>query len=351
MISFYPGPSRVHEQIPSYVVEAYDQGILSINHRSEAFMGICSQTISLLKSKLSIPEDYTVVFTSSATECWEIIAQSLVEKESHHFFNGAFGKKWFDYTKKLRPEAKKYEFDPEKELPIKQDLTSSSGVICITQNETANGTQVHMPLIADLKKTYPDHLIAVDATSSMAGIYLNFSEADIWFSSIQKCFGLPAGMGVMICSPRAIKKARELQENDHYNSLNFILKNIERFQTPYTPNVLYIYLLMRLMEDSPSIAAVEAKLKQRVREYEDTIVASDRFSLLINNELVRSTSVIVVEGNEDAILALKKKAEQAGLTLGNGYGPLKATTFRIANFPALKEEEVRLLQEFLKNNI
>ena len=93
MISFYPGPSRVHDEIPEYVKEAYKKGILSINHRSEAFMKLSERTITLLKSKLEIPEDYTVLYTTSATECWEIIAQSVIQKSSFHFFNGAFGKK------------------------------------------------------------------------------------------------------------------------------------------------------------------------------------------------------------------------------------------------------------------
>src|SRR5688572_22240560 len=99
MISFYPGPSRVHDEIPQYVKEAYKKGILSINHRSDGFMEISEKTIGLLREKLNIPKDYTVFYTSSATECWEIIAQSLVTKKSHHIFNGSFGQKWFEYTK------------------------------------------------------------------------------------------------------------------------------------------------------------------------------------------------------------------------------------------------------------
>ena len=78
MISFYPGPSRVHDEIPDYVQDAYDEGVLSINHRSEAFMKISEKTIRLLKSRLDIPGDYSVFYTTSATECWELIAQSVM---------------------------------------------------------------------------------------------------------------------------------------------------------------------------------------------------------------------------------------------------------------------------------
>ena len=106
MISFYPGPSRVYDEIPKYVKEALAQGILSMNHRSDEFISLSRKTVALLKTKLSIPKDYTIFFTSSATECWEIIAQSIIQKESTHIYNGAFGEKWYDYTKRLHPEAK-----------------------------------------------------------------------------------------------------------------------------------------------------------------------------------------------------------------------------------------------------
>src|SRR5688500_9988601 len=101
MISFYPGPSRVHDHIPDYVREAFDRGILSINHRSDEFMEISERTISLLKSKLAIPKDYTIFYTTSATECWEIIAQSIIKEFSFHFHSGAFGKKWYEYTSRI----------------------------------------------------------------------------------------------------------------------------------------------------------------------------------------------------------------------------------------------------------
>jgi phosphoserine aminotransferase len=36
------------------------------------------------------------------------------------------------------------------------------------------------------------------------------------------------------------------------------------------------------------------------------------------------------------------------MQLGSGYGPLKPTSFRIANFPAITDEEFDRLIDFLK---
>ena len=174
LISFYPGPSRVYSNIPEYLYEAYMDGVLSYNHRSSEFSAIMKETIGLLYEKLLIPEDYKFVFLSSATECWEVIAQSLTVKKSFHFYNGAFGEKWMSSAKKLRPEVTGVAFDRESELPVDHQVDAENEIICVTSSETSNGTMVRDSLIAQLKANHPKKLIAVDATSSMAGINHDF---------------------------------------------------------------------------------------------------------------------------------------------------------------------------------
>lgn len=349
MISFYPGPSRVHDKIPKYVKDACHRGLLSMNHRSDEFMTLCETTVSLLKERLNIPENHTVLFTSSATECWEILAQSLVKKESLHIYNGGFGEKWFDYTKRLRPGTKALQFDCEQEINLKNIKPSKSELICITQNETSNGTQVSDALIASIQKKYPHAVIAVDATSSMAGIALNFKHADIWFASVQKCFGLPAGLAVMVCSPKAIERIMSIKENNHYNSLVFMIEMMSKWQTSYTPNVLGIYLLMRVLKDSKNISSVHKKIETRAREWQVFFKKGTHLKLYIHNQKVRSQTVITITGNPELLTEVKTKAKKKGFLLGEGYGKLKSETFRIANFPATKSSEIKKLMSFLKD--
>lgn len=350
MISFYPGPSRIYEQIPAYVKDACKKGILSINHRSLEFVQMSEKTIGLLKKKLNIPEDYMIYYTSSATECWEIIAQSLVTKKSYHIFNGSFGQKWHNYTKCICSGARDYAFDKEEVLnPKKYRFGAGGGVICITQNETSNGTQVSNTIIRQLKENNPNHLVAVDATSSMAGIELDFKAADIWFASVQKCFGLPAGLGIMACSPQALKEVKRINEKDHYNSLTFMTEMMGRWQTPFTPNVLNIYLLMRVMEDAEPIAAVHKKIMKRYKGWIAFLETTESLCHLIKNKVVHSNTVIPMAGSPEFISRVKAQAAKNGFLLGEGYGALKPFTFRIANFPALKKREIQKLQAFLKS--
>ncbi len=350
MISFYPGPSRVHDEIPKYVKEAARLGIMSINHRSEEFVAISKKTITLLKQKLNIPKNYTVFFTSSATECWEIIAQSWITDKSYHLYNGAFGQKWFEYTKKLKPGATPLPFDREVALDPAQLLVDDrNAIICLTQNETSNGTQVSNKIISAIKKSNPHHLIAVDATSSMAGVILDFKSADIWFASVQKCFGLPAGMGIMACSPVAIARAQEINNTHYYNSVVFMVAMMAKWQTPYTPNVLAIYLLMRVLEKMKPIREVHALTLKRYTEWRSFFEQSKSLKLLIKNKLVHSITVLPIEGNPVRLNKIKQNAKKKGFLLGEGYGDIKTTTFRIANFPAIKNSEIHELRRFLSN--
>lgn len=349
MISFYPGPSRIHDEVPRYVKDASAEGVLSMNHRSEEFVKLSKKTVALLKQKLSIPKDYTVLFTSSATECWEIIAQSVTVGKSHHFHNGAFGQKWFEYTRKIRPDAVSFPFGLDEPLnPKKLILSDKEGVLCVTQNETSNGTQVTNGIIRELRKNNPGYLIAVDATSSMGGIVLDFASADLWLASVQKCFGLPAGLGLLICSPKAVVRARESAETKHYNSLPFLLDMAEKFQTSCTPNVLAIYLLMRVLENSPSIRDVNAKLETRYQDWVSFLAKRKTIQHLVTQSSVRSTTVLPVSGDEATVSKIKKLAKKEGILLGEGYGEYKPLTFRIANFPALKDKEIKLLKAFLE---
>ena len=348
-LNFYPGPSKVYDQVKDYLTMAFDEGILGIQHRSEKFMEISKSTVALLKKKLNIPQDYYVFFTSSATECWEIMAQSLVKRKSFHIYNGAFGQKWLEYTKKLCPEASGVAFDLNSELPV-ADLQApvDTDLICITQNETSNGTQLKETTILNLFNRFPDPLIAVDATSSMAGINLKYIKADIWFASVQKCFGLPAGLAVLVCSPRTIFRAKQLNERAHYNSLVAMYEKMLNFQTTYTPNVLNIYLLNKVLEQRPLIKVIDKDLVHRGQQLYDFFQEqlSGSISLLVENPEVRSTTVLALKGDLKQIDEIKKNAARNGITLGNGYGQWAKNTFRIANFPAIVDREYETLKEF-----
>ena len=342
--NFYPGPSRVYSNVPEYIYEAYMDGFMSTNHRSDLFIDLMSETKALLREKLLIPSGYEIAFVSSATECWEIIAQSLTFKGSAHFYNGAFGEKWFEYASKIQ-SAKGVSFDINEALPV-QELGADYDLIAVTQNETSNGTEVSNALLKQLRDSNPDQLIAIDATSSLGGVQLEFENADVWYASVQKCLGLPAGLALMILSPKAVSRAFEINENKHYNSLVNIIENTRKNQTHHTPNVLGIYLLSRTQKISKGIQYLNEKTLLKGKYYQEVIRTHERLSFLVKNESVRSRTVLAIKHDDPA--AILADASLYGIVLGAGYGQWKKSSFRIANFPAIKVKEIEKLVGYLE---
>ena len=340
MLSFYPGPSKVHPEALGYIQEAFEQGIVSINHRSERFEKLLEATFEVLHQKWNIPSNYTIYFVSSATEAWEIVIQSLVREKSTHVYNGAFGKKWAHYAAST---AESIEFSLDQNLaeiglqlgPIKGDT------LCLVQSETSNGTG--QQIRRDDFQLTEDALIAVDATSSMGGIELPWDEADVWLASVQKCIGIQAGMGLLICSPKALARAKELNRATHYNDVLFLEENRRMSQTQMTPNVLGIYLVYRLTQQLPSLSEVHLATLAKMKVWTDFWDNQPDFSYLIENPELRLPTVLALTGNPEKIKQLHKICLEKGIELGKGYGEWKETSFRIANFPSHTFEDIETL--------
>jgi phosphoserine aminotransferase len=349
MYTFNPGPSQVYPQVRRHLQDAFDEGWLSAPHRGERFVQLMRQTIQELKNKLNVPQDYTVFFMSSATECWEVLTQSLTPTKSYHLYSGAFGEKWYEYAKALRPESIGVQFgiDEVPDVLNLPGLDEKTDLVCVTQNETSNATQLRDGVILNLyNRLSSNTLLAVDATSSMAGIQLKYIKADIWYASVQKCFGLPAGLSVMLLSPKAVERLRKINERSHYNSLTAQYEKMLNFQTTHTPNVLGIYLLSRSLADRAPIKQVHQHLQDRATKLYDYFDQATQLTPLITNPETRSTTVIGLQGPPALIEEVKRRALAQELQLGSGYGPWKPTSLRIANFPAIPDAAFEQLVQF-----
>ncbi|MBD0400405.1 aminotransferase class V-fold PLP-dependent enzyme [Flammeovirga sp. EKP202] len=347
MISFYPGPSKIEPLVGEYMQEAIDSQLIEYNHRSPQFMEMMKSCIKVVKEKLNIPKNYHVLFASSATECWEISAQSF-DANFIHIYNGAFGKKWANYNEHINKSVTHIAYSPQKRISlnkIKIDKKQKN-IFCLTNCETSNTTKVHSKTIQKLRSRFPKSLIFVDATSAMSGVNINWRSADFWYASVQKCFGLPAGLSVMVCSPKLLKEMK--QEDFHYNSLHSIYQNNLKFQTTHTPNILNIFLLKKVMENRAFISKVYDHLRKRGNRVKKELIRLG-FTPLISSSQLQSETVIGVKCDPNDLQKIKEKALENGILLGNGYGPWKNNSFRIANFPAHSDNDFEHLISFLKS--
>lgn len=329
--------------------KALKLNIASISHRSTQFEEICRQTTTLLKKLLEIPPTYSIFFVSSGTEAMERTIENVVEKESFHFINGSFSKRFFDTACELRKKPKKIDVNLGEGFDFANiTISKTAELICLTHNETSTGVILPAKQIANIKKAHPDKLIALDIVSSAPYVKIDFRLTDIVFFSVQKGFGLPAGLGIMIISPKAIDKAEKLEKKGinigTYHSFPTLKKWADKNQTPETPSVLHIYLLSQVLTDMLKIGiqTIRKQTDQKAKLLYSFLDHHPRWSAFVKDKKFRSPTVIVADlGNEQK--SIKEALAKKGLIVGNGYGQHKHTHLRIANFPSHSVKDVKKL--------
>jgi len=107
-IFFTPGPSQLYPTVEKHLAKGLSENLYSISHRSKLFQQIYLETTSNLKKLLKIPENYSIFFVSSGTECMERIVENCVEKYSFHFVNGAFSQRFYETAVELKKQALEY---------------------------------------------------------------------------------------------------------------------------------------------------------------------------------------------------------------------------------------------------
>lgn len=353
-IYFTPGPSELYFTVPDHIKQALNDKVASISHRSKKFEEIYKSAVNNIRQLLNIPENYHIFFTGSATEIWERIIQNCVGEHCSHFVNGSFSERFYETALELGKQAEK--FEAQEGSCVKTDAIEISGdseLIAFTQNETSTGAAQPLEDIYNIKSRYPDSLIAVDVVSTLPYINLDYTKIDTAFFSVQKGFGLPAGLGVWLVNNRCLEKAGNLLKAGKnigtYHSLTSLLGKGTKNQTPETPNVLGIYLLSKVCEDmlDKGIAQIRKETEYKAAVLYNAIKNNAFLDAFVEEEAYRSKTVVVAETTISSSKVIKK-IEEKGLIIGSGYGPYKDTHLRIANFPTHSKEQTEQLADMLE---
>ena len=338
-----PGPSELYFTVDFHLKQAFKKGIPSISHRSNEFRSIYSSIKEDLPQLLNLPDNFKILFTSSATEVWERITQNLISKESFHFTNGAFADKFVDTVKSYQNTPGVYRVEEGQAFDLSTfEIPESAELISITQNETSTGTRFPLEDISMIRQKYPQQIITVDAVSSIPYEKFDFTKIDTLYFSVQKCFGLPAGLGIWLVNERCEEKANLIKEQNgslgSYHSLPSLLKMYEKDQTPETPNVLGMYLFSKVIQDilSKGIDQIRREINYKAALMYQTLSVHNLLNPFVRNEEIRSKTVIVA--NHPDVPMVLDFLKSNHLVVGNGYGKFKNLHIRIANFPTHSKE-------------
>ncbi len=350
---FTVGPSELYPIVPSKIKQALKDGMLSISHRAHIFDELFQSTTNNLRTLLSIPKKHSIFFLSSGTEGMERIIQNMAKRKTLHLVNGAFAKKFYQLALQLKKEPLKIEAEYGKSFDWKElSIPRSTELVCVTQNETSTGVAIDLKQLYTLKRKNPKVLFAVDVVSSIPYVDVDYTKVDAVFFSVQKGFGLPSGLGVLIVSPAAIDKSLSLEKHGvsigSYHSFSSLKECADKFQTPETPNILDIYLLNEVIQDmlKKGIDVLREETKIKATLIEKCVENNPKLTYLAKNKKHRSqtTHVILVQGGSESCI---KTLQKNKYLVNAGYGSMKKDCIRIANFPAHTIEDMKKLVGYL----
>jgi phosphoserine aminotransferase len=353
-INFTPGPSQLYFTVEDHARQAFKDGIPSLSHRSKAFEKISQEATEGLRELLNIPKDYHLYFTGSANEIWERVIQNLVEQQSFHFVNGAFSKRFYEIAGLLNKSPLKIEVEQGKGFDAAINIPKEAELIAITHNETSSGVSLPLSTIYEYRQRYHEALIAVDAVSSLPFPDFDYKKLDTVFFSVQKGFGLPAGLGVWIVNDKCIAKADALLSKGisigSYHNIPSLHSHALKNQTPETPNVLSIYLLGKVVQDMlrRGISAIRKETEYKAAVLYQALQQHNLVQAFVKDQSFQSKTVIVADCGEHTAKLTNYLIEK-GMQPGDGYGASKKTQLRFANFPTHSKEQYELLVDSLNS--
>ena len=193
---------------PGWTVDALKGALVGRSHRSKEGKARLQEVSDRMKKVLGLPADYRIgVVAGSDTGAVELAMWTMLGPRPVDIFGWeSFGKGWItDAVKYLKlPDVREYKADYGK-IP---DLTKAdfSHDVIFTMNGTTSGVKV--PGLEWIRSDR-EGLTICDATSGIFAMEMEYSKLDVITFSWQKVLGGEAAHGVIIMSPRAVKRMEE----------------------------------------------------------------------------------------------------------------------------------------------
>jgi len=348
-IYFTPGPTQLFYSFQDHFRDALRKDLGSVSHRSVAFIKTVEETTNALKELLQIPDGYHLFFLNSANEAWDRIMQNLVVQHSHHFANGSFSKKFYDFA---------IQYGMKSSLTAAEDgftykdlsVPGEAELIGIAKNETSVGYAFTEEEISNIRTQHPEKLIALDIVSASPALPVDFNAVDTAYLSVQKAFGMPPGLGLWIANEKCIEKASEKSKQSSTGSYRS-LPNLKKFglkaQTPETPNMIYIYVLGQIAKNllDYGVKRMQNDIIYKATLLNQTVENHPLLTHFVDSKAHRSNSTIVAQSTKAEVFI--KALEAKGMVIGKGYGPHKEKHIRIANFPTHSKESIEHLCDLI----
>jgi len=343
---FVPGPTNVPDRILRAMHIAME------DHRSSDFPKLTLPLFEDLKKIFKTREGQVVVYPSSGTGAWEAAltnTRSPGDKLLAARF-GQFSSLWIELARRHGLEVIVQEEEwgtgvhPDKiEEALREDKNHEIKGVMVVHNETATGVTSDVAAVRRaMDAANHPALLYVDGVSSIASIDFRFDEwrVDLAITGSQKGLMLPAGLGIVCASQKALTAMKDAKCRRAYFEFGDHVKSNSTGYFPYTPALPLLHGLREslAMLEEEGLENVSVRHRHLANGTRAAVEAWD-LKLCAKEPKWHSDTVsaIMVPRGVNGAEVIDRAYRRYNLALGAGLSQMAGKLFRIGHLGDLNE--------------
>ena len=343
---FVPGPTNVPERI----LRAMDRPME--DHRSSVFPELATAVLRDLQRLFKTTAGQAFIFPATGTGGWEaalVNTRSPGDRVLAPRY-GQFSHLWITLAQRhgLRVDIIDVEWGegaPAERIGeiLSQDTHHEIKGVLIVQNETATGVTSDVAAVrAAMDGARHPALLYVDGVSAIGSIDFRMDDwnVDVAITGSQKGLMLPAGLGIVCASPRALAAGEQAKCPRAFFDFGEMTKSNATGYFPYTPSIPMLYglresLAILFEQGLDAVFARHHRLAEGVR------AAVRAWGLKLCARAPRwysdTVSAIMLPDGSNAADVIDVAFRRYDLALGGGLGRTTGKLFRIGHLGDLNE--------------
>jgi len=342
---FIPGPTNVPDEVRRAM------NIPMEDMRAPDFCDFITPLLRDLARAFRMERGRVFAFPGSGTGAWEAAITNTLNSGDRVLMSrfGQFSMLWVDMAERLGLDVDAIDVDWGKGVPVEvykkrlqEDTQHSIKAVFATHNETATGVTSDVAAVrAALDTTGHPALLFVDGVSSIASIPFEMDGwgVDLAVAGSQKGFMLPAGLGFLAVSEKALAAHERSEMPRCYFSFEDMIRLNDTGYFPYTPPTqllrgLRTSLDMLMEAGMESVWARHHRLAEGVRA---AVAEWPGCRLVADGPEWQSDTVSAIYTPEgvDARTVIDTAYFKYQTSLGTGLAKLAGRAFRIGHLGSL----------------
>ncbi|MER9762004.1 aminotransferase class V-fold PLP-dependent enzyme [Mesorhizobium sp. M0138] len=343
---FIPGPTNIPEQVRQAM------NLPMEDMRAASFPDLTLPLFEDIKTVFKNETGRVFIYPSSGTGAWEAAMTNVLSPGDRVLMSrfGQFSHLWVDMAERLGFEVDVIDCEWGTGVPLelyaerlRADKAHRIKAVFCTQNETATGVTSDVAgCRAALDDANHPALLFVDGVSSIGSIDFRQEEwgVDCAVSGSQKGFMLPAGLGFLSVSKKALVASRSATHRRCFFSFEDMIRANDAGYFPYTPATQLLRGLRASLdliaeEGLENIFARHHRLAEGVRK------AVDDWGLKLCAKAPKwhsdTVSAILVPDGVDSGDVVKRAYQKYQTALGGGLNKVIGKVFRVGHLGWLNE--------------